>query len=74
MVSVAMSAILSVCDFVNAMELRAFGSRKRRIWYTSVKAKGLDRATFLVKALCWLWPLPEDDFHDVLNPVSLSSR
>jgi len=50
-VPVAMNAMLSIYDVADAMELRAFGSGKKRTWYRKVRFKRGDYvALFLVAA------------------------
>ena len=56
-VPVAMNAMLSIYDVADAMELRAFGSKKERTWYRTVNFKPIDYAamfsllTFLALAI-----------------------
>jgi energy-coupling factor transport system permease protein len=51
-VPVAVNAMLSIYDVADAMELRAFGSGKKRTWYRTVTFKRRDYfATFLLVAL-----------------------
>lgn len=42
LVPVAINAMLSIYDVADAMELRAFGSGKKRTWYRTVKLKPRD--------------------------------
>jgi len=42
LVPVAVNAMLSIYDIADAMELRAFGSRKERTWYRTLSLKTLD--------------------------------
>lgn len=42
LVPVALSAMLSIYDVADAMELRAFGSRKTRTWYRTVSFRRID--------------------------------
>ena len=42
LVPVAINAMLSIYDVADAMELRAFGSGKKRTWYRTVKLKTID--------------------------------
>jgi energy-coupling factor transport system permease protein len=44
LVPVAINAMLSIYDVADAMELRAFGSGKKRTWYRTVSFKGRDYA------------------------------
>ena len=50
LVPVAINAMLSIYDVADAMELRAFGSGKKRTWYRTVKFKTLDYAALF--SLC----------------------
>jgi energy-coupling factor transport system permease protein len=52
LVPVAINAMLSIYDVADAMELRAFGSGKRRTWYRAVAFKRQDYAgTFMLATL-----------------------
>lgn len=42
LVPVAINAMLSIYDVADAMELRAFGSGKKRTWYRTLRLKTLD--------------------------------
>jgi len=47
---VTINATLSVYDVADAMELRAFGSKKQRTWYRTVHLRPLDYAAQVVIA------------------------
>ena len=49
---VTINATLSVYDVADAMELRAFGAKKRRTWYRVVKLKPADYVSIFVIGLC----------------------
>jgi energy-coupling factor transport system permease protein len=51
-VPVAINAMLSIYDIADAMELRAFGSRKERTWYREVSFSKLDYLTIFITLLC----------------------
>jgi len=48
LVPVALNAMLSIYDVADAMELRAFGSKKKRTWYRSVSLRRLDYASLVL--------------------------
>ncbi len=50
LVPVAINAMLSIYDIADAMELRAFGSEKKRTWYRSVSLRRMDYATLFTLA------------------------
>jgi hypothetical protein len=51
-VPVAINAMISIYDIADAMELRAFGSRRERTWYREVSFSKLDYLTIFITLLC----------------------